>query len=267
MVGMGMLPEECISYIISFTSPMDACRSARVCRLFRSAADSDVVWERFLPHDILQILSDSDLASSMHWLSKKKLFFRLSHCPILVGGDRNRSFAIDKRSGKKCYMSGARRLSIARGNAPYWQWIQKWRQSRFYDVAKLDHVWWFKIVGRIETNILSQKTTYTAYFVYKLEENSSGFHLPITKRVYFKGQGESNRDESTCTLDIRDPTPPPLDRHNLPQVRGDGWMEIEIGEFYNDCGDAGLVICRLYGLRAVLYSGIVVEGIELRPKA
>ncbi|KAF3457657.1 hypothetical protein FNV43_RR02315 [Rhamnella rubrinervis] len=239
MVGMGMLPEECISYIISFTSPMDACRSARVCRLFRSAADSDVVWERFLPHDILQILSDSDLASSMHWLSKRNCF-----SVFLTVPSSSAATVIDLHKLVNVCFAG-----------------------RFYDVAKLDHVWWFKIVGRIETNILSQKTTYTAYFVYKLEENSSGFHLPITKRVYFKGQGESNRDESTCTLDIRDPTPPPLDRHNLPQVRGDGWMEIEIGEFYNDCGDAGLVICRLYGLRAVLYSGIVVEGIELRPKA
>ncbi|KAF3457650.1 hypothetical protein FNV43_RR02308 [Rhamnella rubrinervis] len=90
MVGMSMLPAECISYIISYTSPMDACRSSLVCRLFRSAADSDVVWGRFLPHDHLQILSQSDLASSMHWLSKKELFFRLSHCPVLVGDDRNR---------------------------------------------------------------------------------------------------------------------------------------------------------------------------------
>lgn len=42
------------------------------------------------------------------------------------------SFAIDKRSGKKCYMIGARRLSITWGDTQtYWQWIPKWRRSRY----------------------------------------------------------------------------------------------------------------------------------------
>ncbi|KAF3457656.1 hypothetical protein FNV43_RR02314 [Rhamnella rubrinervis] len=246
---------------------MDACRSSLVCRLFRSAADSDVVWGRFLPHDHLQILSQSDLASSMHWLSKKELFFRLSHCPVLVGDDRNRVQEGFQLNGEthpgigSGYQIGNSRDLHNLVNACF--------GGRFSEVARLDHVWLFEIEGRIETNILSQKTTYTAYFVYKLKENISGFHLSITIRVYFEGQVESDGDKSTCTLVINDPNPPPRprDRHNLPRDRGDGWMEIEIGEFYNDCGDAGLVICRLFGLGAAPKRGLIVEGIELRPKA
>ncbi|KAJ4957167.1 hypothetical protein NE237_013950 [Protea cynaroides] len=49
---LNVLPEGCISNILSLTSPSDACRSSVVSSVFRSAADSNSVWERFLPSDI-----------------------------------------------------------------------------------------------------------------------------------------------------------------------------------------------------------------------
>ncbi|KAL9408676.1 hypothetical protein AB3S75_047122 [Citrus x aurantiifolia] len=79
------LPAECISNIISRTTPRDACRLSVVSPVFKSAADSDYVWENFLPSDYKQIISnfvsDSSLITS---LSKKDLYFHLCRNPIII---------------------------------------------------------------------------------------------------------------------------------------------------------------------------------------
>ncbi|KAK0582742.1 hypothetical protein LWI29_029048 [Acer saccharum] len=108
MSGMLALPEGCIAAIISFTTPRDACQLACVSTTFKSAADSNVVWDRFLPPEYS---SSSSSSSSTTWsaLSKKELYFRTSHNLIHKG---NLSFWFDLLSGKKCYMISARELYI-----------------------------------------------------------------------------------------------------------------------------------------------------------
>lgn len=76
------LPEECISTILSLTSPMDATRFSIVSHRFKSASDSDNVWERFLPPDYQQIISTS--ASPVSYATKKDLYFTLYHSSILL---------------------------------------------------------------------------------------------------------------------------------------------------------------------------------------
>lgn len=73
------LPEECISNIISFTSPQDACVLASVSEIFESAAKSDIVWEKFLPPDYESLVS-----SSRDFSSKKELYFALCDNPVLI---------------------------------------------------------------------------------------------------------------------------------------------------------------------------------------
>ncbi|KDO38952.1 hypothetical protein CISIN_1g041156mg, partial [Citrus sinensis] len=77
------LPAECISHIISLVTPQDACRLLVVCPISKSVADSDSMWENFLPSDCKQIISnlvpDSSLITS---LSRKYLYFHLCHNPI-----------------------------------------------------------------------------------------------------------------------------------------------------------------------------------------
>jgi hypothetical protein len=46
------LPVDLISASIARTGPWDACRAAVVSLAFRTAADSDVVWNCFLPSNI-----------------------------------------------------------------------------------------------------------------------------------------------------------------------------------------------------------------------
>ena len=78
------LPEECLSHIISLTSPADACRIAAVSPIFRSAAESDAVWKRFLPSDVVEIVSRSD--TRVEYSSAKELFFLLCNSILIDGG-------------------------------------------------------------------------------------------------------------------------------------------------------------------------------------
>uniref|UniRef100_A0A2P2M949 F-box protein PP2-B10-like n=1 Tax=Rhizophora mucronata TaxID=61149 RepID=A0A2P2M949_RHIMU len=85
--GCWALPEGCIAEVLSLTGPRDACRLSAVSSTFRSAADSDAVWERFLPPDYRSILSRSAGGSSLlasSSSSKKRLYFSICDNPILL---------------------------------------------------------------------------------------------------------------------------------------------------------------------------------------
>ncbi|GAB4855812.1 hypothetical protein Ancab_024457 [Ancistrocladus abbreviatus] len=83
-----VLPEECITAVITLTSPRDACRLSTVSKIFHSAANSDSVWECFLPSDYQTVIDraeDGDTAL-LNSLSKKQLYHRLADQPLLVDG-------------------------------------------------------------------------------------------------------------------------------------------------------------------------------------
>ncbi|KAH7573066.1 hypothetical protein ACOSP7_006496 [Xanthoceras sorbifolium] len=257
-----ILPEECISHIISFTSPGDACRSAVVTPLFKSAAYSDAVWERFLPSDYQQIISSSvssSVSSTLTSLSKKDLYFHLCHNPILINNG-TLSFSLEKGSGKKCYMVGARALNVVWGDtAIYWIWPSI-PESRFSEVAELNFVWWLDVRGRIDAKNLSPNTTYAAYLVYKFSKPNHGFETrPVELSVQLEGSGAAERRR--VFLD------PPENMPQLYRARGDGWMEIAMGEFFNEHGDDGTVLSSLFDFHQfTTRRGLIVEGIEFRPK-
>ncbi|XP_044481116.1 F-box protein At2g02240-like [Mangifera indica] len=138
---ISLLPEGSIADIISRTTPRDACRLALFSKIFRSAAESDVVWERFLPPDYQTIISKSSpwppssllcllSTSSLPGLpctfpllglpyrfpllslpSKKSLFLSLCDQPIFIDDGKN-AFFLDKQSGKICYMISSRTLCL-----------------------------------------------------------------------------------------------------------------------------------------------------------
>lgn len=85
--GGDELPEGCLANALSLTSPKDACRLSLVASTFRSAAESDAVWERFLPPDYGDIISRSiDGPDSLAVGSKKELYLHLCDHPILIDG-------------------------------------------------------------------------------------------------------------------------------------------------------------------------------------
>ncbi|KAK1577539.1 hypothetical protein Q3G72_022638 [Acer saccharum] len=133
-------------------------------------------------------------------------------------------------------MVGARRLSIVWGHEPqYWTWTDQklLPESRFAQVAELKYVWWFDVKGR-----------------------------PIELSVYLEGRESETRRNKKVVLDPQ--------RNSMPrpyQLRGDGWMEIEMGEFFNEHGADRVVVCSLFDFdRFSPKGGLIVEGIQLRPK-
>ncbi|ONI26097.1 hypothetical protein PRUPE_1G003600 [Prunus persica] len=248
---ISMLPAECISHIVSCTTPLDACRSSLVSSLFRIAADSDIVWERFLPQDYKEIIS-----TSLNSLSKKDLYFHLCNHPIIIGNG-------NMQSGKKCYMVGARGLSVIWGDTPgYWRWISL-PESRFSQVAKLNYVWWLDIKGYIETKNLSPRTTYAAYFVYQLssQHNLGTAATPVTLRVAYEHSAVAVEHSVILDPVNYEGTAPPHARY-----RGDGWFEIEMGEFVTEEDNATVVCSLMETSNYNCKTGLIVEGIELRPK-
>lgn len=53
----------------------------------------------------------------------------------------------------------------------------------------------------------------------------------------------------------------------LPQKRTDGWVEIELREFFSDRDKGGEVEMRLWETEFLHWKyGLIAEGIEVRPK-
>ncbi|KAM1052238.1 hypothetical protein ACFX19_034276 [Malus domestica] len=253
------LPEGCIAKVVSLTTPRDACRFSAVSKSFMSAADSDAVWDKFLPPDIPSILShSSSSSSSTSSSSKKKLYFTLCENPVLVD-DGKMSFTLDKWSGKKCYMISPKDLIIIWGDNPeYWKWISL-ANSRFEEVAALVVVWWLDIRGKIDTRILSPSTVYKAYLVFMLSERARGFDRddPSEVKIGFFGKEETSSKRTVF-----------LGQERSRKKRPDGWLEVEIGEFF--CPgeeDGGLMemTCRDFDIHR-MKRGLIVQGIEVRPK-
>jgi len=113
------IPEECLVNAISLSSPADACRAAAVSAAFRSAADSDAVWERFLPPDYDAILDRA--VHAVDFDTKKELFLDLCQEHILLD-DGRMSFGLHRSNGAKCYMLSVTELGIGWfGTTLYWR--------------------------------------------------------------------------------------------------------------------------------------------------
>ncbi|KAF8117022.1 hypothetical protein N665_0012s0037 [Sinapis alba] len=255
------MPVECISNIISFTSPRDACVVASLSKTFGSAVQSDSVWEKFLPLGYASMISQPRVFSS-----KKKLYFAL--CDQFLIEDGKKSFWLDKASGKKCIMVSAKELMITWGNSPqHWQWISI-PESRFEKVAELLSVWWFEIRGKMNTRLLSLGTRYSAYIVFKTVNKCPGLaDLPVEVGVGLVGQeipkqliyfdGYMDKDAKKERGEMRDVM--------KPKKREDGWMEAELGVFFNEegCDEIELSVIEI---RSPYWKcGLIIQGIEFRP--
>ncbi|KAJ4968863.1 hypothetical protein NE237_015564 [Protea cynaroides] len=200
-VDLCVLPEGCISNILSLTSPRDACRSSVVSSVFRSSLDSDSVWERFLPSDYQQILSSSISPSPFVFSSKKELYLHLCNNPVLIDNG-TKTFALEKCSGKKCYMIGAKALSVVGGDQPeHWCW-GPFPDSRFSEVVQLLDICWLEVRGRMETRLLSPSTTYVAYMVFDFTESAFGFdYYPAEVSVKLAAASSGGEEVKAAYLD------------------------------------------------------------------
>lgn len=90
--SISVLPEVSLSEILSLTSPRNACRAAAVSKEFKSAADSDTVWKRFLPPDYDEVIAQA--VSPVAFDSQKKLYLHLSDSHILL----DRGYLVNRSS-------------------------------------------------------------------------------------------------------------------------------------------------------------------------
>ncbi|CAH8356025.1 unnamed protein product [Eruca vesicaria subsp. sativa] len=265
-----MLPEACVANILSFTTPADIFSSASVSSVFRVAGDSDFVWEKFLPSEYNRIISSSTHQS---FSSKKELYRCLCESVIIDNG--RKIFKIEKLTGKITYVLSARDLSITWSDQRhYWSWSHR-SDSRFSEGARLIMTDWLEIKGKIQTGVLSPSTSYRAYLIMKVTERAYGLDLVPAETWIKVGNGEKNIKASYLScLDNKKHQIAKKDEitrshRREPEMREDGWMEIELGEF--ETGRVGEaeeeVVMSLTEVKGYqLKGGIVINGIEVRPK-
>ncbi|CAJ1976311.1 unnamed protein product [Sphenostylis stenocarpa] len=279
------LAEGCVTTILSHTTPVDACRLSLVSNLFRSAAYSDAVWERFLPADYSSIISQCSLSN---YPSKKALYLALSDRPVIFDNGR-KSLQLEKKSGKKSLMLSARALGIVWGESEdYWSWTTHPDSSHhqladvsafgilmhipdflynslFPEVVELEMVCWLEIRGVLNTLTLSPNTQYAAYFVFKTMDVRGFANSPVELAVNFLG------DHGSTKIVCLDPRVQSSRNNRVaglqrPNIRSDGWLEIEMGEFFNTTLENEVEMSVTEAKGGNWKSGLVVEGIELRPK-
>ncbi|KAJ9557247.1 hypothetical protein OSB04_011861 [Centaurea solstitialis] len=274
---LNMLPEDCLSTILSLTSPADACRLTTASSSLRSAAESDTVWSRFLPSDLPRIISRAH--SQLDFSSKKELYFQLCDSILVDGGIR--SISLNKVSGKKCCVLSARSLSISLSNEPkHWSWTTH-STSRFFEVIELKTISNIEIEGRINTENLSPNTTYGAYLIITVSDRAFGLDTIPSETSVSKNECSVTNTAYLCPLDNKRQQLESLffmNRRRMmekrvvegdgrrPSKREDGWMEIELGEFFvgEESEEVKMNLMETKGHQ--LKGGLIIEGIEIRPK-
>uniref|UniRef100_A0A0D6QRX0 F-box domain-containing protein n=1 Tax=Araucaria cunninghamii TaxID=56994 RepID=A0A0D6QRX0_ARACU len=222
------LPESCISLILSFTTPPDACRLSAVSKLFRSAAHSDSLWNNWLPRSYNEVLSQA--VSVIPFSSKKELYLRFCESIVLRGGTK--IFWLDPSTAKICYMLSAREMSIL-GDPRQLRW--SWRPgheafSRFEEVPHLVRVFHFEIRGQFDCRRLSSNTEYTLSFLIKAGVCPMGSGAsPVEFRVTTPEGDEMN---SSYLLSRKKGASMDPNMRIAPLIhREHGWVEVLAGKF------------------------------------
>ncbi|XP_028780938.1 F-box protein PP2-B15 [Neltuma alba] len=277
MSNIDTLPDDCVSTILSFTSPADVSRFCSVSSSLRSPALSDLLWLSFLPSDYPDILSRA--VTPLDFSSKRDLFHALTR-PFLIDGG-SKSFQLDRSSGKKSYIISARELSVTWGNDPMlWSWTPM-PESRFSVVAHLRTVSWLEVKCSVRTGILTPNTWYGAYLIMKVSHRAYGLDSAASEvtvevgNVVRKGKSylcsRCEREQKMETLfygnrrEMLRGSPGTEEDQKFPSTREDGWMEIELGEFDSGEEDQEVKMSMMeagYQLKA----GLILEGIQIRPK-
>ncbi|KAK2402550.1 hypothetical protein QL285_052059 [Trifolium repens] len=138
--------------------------------------------------------------------------------------------------------------------------------DRFPEVAQLCDVCWLEIRGMINTIVLSPNTQYAAYAVFKMIDSRGFQNRPVELSIGVEGGHSSTRN--VCL----DPNVEGMPHSRVvglqrPSVRTDGWLEIEMGEFFNSGIENEEVHLNILEIKGGNWkSGLFLEGIEVRPK-
>ena len=152
---------------------------------------------------------------------------------------------------------------------------------RFQDVAVLKTISLLQIQGKIRTKRLSSNTTYGAYLIFKISDSSFGLHsipseisLEVGKHIYTntayvcRNDSQKQKMESIFYSHRVEMLRKRVNKGDgkEPKERKDGWMEIEVGEFFSGEGDEEVRMSLMEIKGGHLKGGLIIEGIEVRPK-
>ncbi|KAH9310905.1 hypothetical protein KI387_025940, partial [Taxus chinensis] len=122
LLTLGDLPESCLSRILELTTSKDIGRIQVLSHAFKSAGESDFVWEKMFPPQCRQLLERA--CEPLRFNSKKELYLRL--CKPVSIDNGTKKFWLDQATGKLCFMLSARDLAITWGDDNrYWHWISR----------------------------------------------------------------------------------------------------------------------------------------------
>nr|XP_043630327.1 uncharacterized protein LOC122601647 [Erigeron canadensis] len=233
-----------------------------------SISDSDTIWEEKLPKNHEEMIKWSK--DSLQWTTKKELYFIL--CKGFPINNGKEWLSLDKK-GRKCHMLEAR-MALLEEECNW----ESFNQSRFKEVAVHPNKS-FHIVCTINPHILSPRTRYASYLVYKLPNDPYEFEAPMV----LMDKDHSHSTDAPCLrfVHLLSPQTPVIRRrddqnaHNplnrpkikgLPRQRQDGWMEVQIWEFIT-CFTTKTISMDLE-LASSFYKvieGLIVQGIEFKP--
>ncbi|PHU18395.1 hypothetical protein BC332_14090 [Capsicum chinense] len=132
------------------------------------------------------------------------------------------------------------------------------------EVAELVNVCWLDITGKIDTKRLTKKTSFAAYLVFKLTDEHQQLEKAIASVRFVKEKVEGTGKEGYTVFISK--TKEEGETGRFPYLRSDGWMEIKLGEFFNNLGEDGEVEMKLMETDDFKWkSGLIVKGIDIRP--
>jgi hypothetical protein len=130
--------------------------------------------------------------------------------------------------------------------------------------------------GRVNCRELSPNTEYVAYLIFKLADESYGLDCR-TQEAYITMDDQVVSAKRTISLHPRmQDTHVDMGRSekegqaeeetvSYPRERDDGWMEVQLGHFYNHQEDTGVVAIHLYEhVQLNWKKGLILEGMEIR---
>ncbi|XP_021773619.1 F-box protein PP2-B13-like [Chenopodium quinoa] len=125
--------------------------------------------------------------------------------------------------------------------------------------------------------MLSPNTKYGAYLVFHVSSSAWNFYdypvdavietsggQVVTGRVYLDPRRGGIVDEGYELVPLAG-AEDPEEGVNLPKLRVDEWIEVEIGEFFTGDKDELVTFSLMEILTGALKGGLVIEGIEIRP--
>nr|XP_033513703.1 F-box protein PP2-B10-like isoform X2 [Nicotiana tomentosiformis] len=145
-------------------------------------------------------------------------------------------------------MVAPKEISFSWEYTPQYWGLSYYPESRFSEMAYFRGFRWLDIRGKIASQMLSKRTTYVVYLVFNLAPDAfDGLEIgkSVVRFVNCESDNEAGERRTVRRIGLV-----------KAQRRVDEWMEIEMGNFFNDSGeDRDVEVC-LFMLKIYLVSSI-----------